>query len=155
MPVELFWEDFAPGQGFELGERTVTAEEIVAFAERWDPQPFHLDAEAAREGPFGALAASGWHSASLWMRLYVDAVLLRAASMGSPGLEELRWLAPVYAGDTVRARFTVEDVQPSSRRPDRGTVFFGGELVNQRDETVLRMRGRGYFSRREPSRAPG
>ena len=152
MPAaELYFEDFAPGQAFDLGEREVTAEAIVAFAREWDPQPFHVDEEAARDGPFGGLAASGWHSAALWMRLYVDALLLRAASMGSPGLEELRWLVPVRAGDTVRARFVVLDVQPSSKRPDRGTVFFQGELVNQRDEVVVRMRGRGYFARRELS----
>ena len=98
---ELTFEDFEPGRVFELGAREVTEEEIVAFAREWDPQPFHVDPEAAQESSFGGLIASGWHTGAMWMRLYVDSLLVGAASMGSPGIEELRWLAPVRPGDTL------------------------------------------------------
>lgn len=146
---DLFFEDFAPGQAYELGSRTVTEEEIVAFARQFDPQPFHLDPEAASESVFGGLIASGWHTGALWMRLYVDSLLGGAASMGSPGIEELRWLAPVRPGDTLAGRLTVLEVSPSSSRPDRGTVRIRGEMVNQDGVTVMAMTSRGHFGRRQ------
>src|SRR4051794_12307010 len=107
---------------FEFGPRTVGADEIVAFATQFDPQPFHVDEAAAAAGPFGGLVASGWHSAAIFMRMYVDAVLNDTASMGSPGVEELRWLVPVRPGDTLRGRATVLEATPSGSRADRGTV---------------------------------
>lgn len=143
-----YFEDFAPGQVYELGQRTMSRHEIVAFAAQYDPQPFHVDEAAAAASPFGGLIASGWHTAAVFMRLYVDAVLSTAASVGSPGIEDLRWRAPVRPGDTLSGRFTVLDVQPSSSRPDRGTVLFEGTMTNQDDVTVLTMRGRGYLARR-------
>ena len=145
---ELYFEDLAPGQVVELGSHTVTEEEIVAFARQWDPQPFHVDPEAARDSVFGGLIASGWHTGAMWMRLYVDSLLDGAASMGSPGIEELRWLAPVRPGDTLAGRLTVLDATPSERRPDRGTVRIRGEMVNQDGVTVLSMVSRGHFGRR-------
>ena len=145
---DLYFDDFAPGQVFELGTRTVSAEEIVRFARDWDPQPFHLDAEAARHSPFGGLIASGWHTGAMWMRLYVDAVLGRAASMGSPGVEELRWHAPVRPGDTLTARLTVLEATPSERHAGRGTVRSRAEMVNQDGVTVMAMVARGHFGRR-------
>jgi acyl dehydratase len=145
----LYFEDFTPGRAFQLGRHQMTRDEIVEFAQRFDPQPFHLDEEGGAASPFGGLIASGWHTASVFMRLYVDAVLSDAASMGSPGLSELRWRHPVRPGDVVTGEFAVEAVEPSSRRPDRGTVHFRGHLVNQEGETVLTMAGRGYFQRRE------
>ncbi len=151
------FEDFAPGQVFELGTHTMTAEEIVAFARQFDPQPFHVDPDAAARSPFGGLIASGWHTAAVFMRLYVDAVLVDSASMGSPGVEQLRWLHPVRPGDRLSGRFVVADVRPSGHRPDRGTVMFRGEVVNQDGDTVLTMTGRGYFGRRDvsPAAPPG
>lgn len=143
-----YWEDFEPGQVVELGSVTVTEDEIVAFARQFDPQSFHVDPEAARESVFGGLIASGWHTGAMWMRLYVDSLLDRAASMGSPGIEELRWLAPVRPGDTLAGRLTVLETTPSERRPDRGTVRIRGELVNQDGVTVLSMVSRGHFGRR-------
>jgi acyl dehydratase len=143
-----YFEDFQPGQVFDLGAHTMTRDEIVDFARQFDPQPFHVDEEAARHSAFGGLIASGWHTAAVFMRLYVDALLAEAASMGSPGITELRWLAPVRPGDTLTGRFHVESVQPSSRRPDRGTVFFRSEMVNADGVAVLSMSGRGYFARR-------
>lgn len=145
----LSFEDFEPGQTFDLGSFEMTAEDITDFARRFDPQPFHVDAEAAAKSVFGGLIASGWHTASVFMRLYVDAMLSDSLSMGSPGIEELRWREPVRPGDVLTGRFVVEKVQPSSRREDRGTVFFRGEMTNQRGEAVLTMSGRGYFGRRQ------
>jgi acyl dehydratase len=145
---EYSFEDFEPGQVFELGTHDVSEAEIVEFARQWDPQPFHVDPEAARESVFGGLIASGWHTGSLWMRMYVDSMLDGAASMGSPGIEELRWLAPVRPGDTLRGRLTVLDTTPSERRPDRGTVRIRGEMLNQDGVVVMTMTSRGHFGRR-------
>jgi acyl dehydratase len=143
-----YFEDFAAGQSFELGSHTVTRDEIVAFAHQFDPQPFHVDEQRARESPFGGLIASGWHSAAIFMRCYVDGLLLDSASLGSPGVEELRWLLPVRPGDTLRARGTVLAAQPSGRNPHRGTVTLAAELRNQDDQVVLSMTARGLFGRR-------
>jgi acyl dehydratase len=145
---ERYFEDFRAGDVLELGSVTVTEAEIVDFARRWDPQPFHVDPDAAKGSVFGGLIASGWHTGAMWMRLYVDAMLDTAASQGSPGVEELRWLAPVRPGDTLNGRLTVLDVAPSERRPDRGTVRIRGEMVNQDGVTVLAMTSRGHFGRR-------
>lgn len=147
MPT-LAFEDFQPGQVFRLGTHVMSESEIVDFAEQFDPQPFHTDVQAAAASPFGGLIASGWHTASVFMRLYVDAVLADSLSMGSPGIEQLRWLHPVRPGDQLTGSFIVESVQPSTRRSDRGTVMFRGEMSNQDDVPVLSMAGRGYFGRR-------
>jgi acyl dehydratase len=146
--VTRYFEDFTAGDVFELGARTVTRDEIVAFAREFDPQPFHLDESAAADGTFGGLVASGWHTAAIFMRLYVDAVLSDTVSMGSPGVEELRWLRPVRPGDTLRGRLTVLETTPSSRRPDRGTLRLGCELLAGDGKVVLAMVARGYFGRR-------
>lgn len=143
-----YWEDFEAGQVYELGARTVTRDEIVAFAREFDPQPFHLDEEAAARSPFGGLIASGWHTAALFMRMYVDELINDTVSMGSPGVEELRWLVPVRPGDELRGRVTILEAAPSSTRPDRGTIRARMELLNQRDEAVLTMVARGFLGRR-------
>jgi acyl dehydratase len=145
---ELYFEDFEPGQVLELGSRVVTEDEIVAFAREYDPQPFHVDPDAAAASVFGGLIASGWHTNAMWMRLYVDSLLGRAAAMGSPGVEELRWLAPVRPGDTLSGRLTVLEATPSERRPDRGTIRSRGEMVNQDGVVVMTMVARGHFGRR-------
>ncbi|HEY6016729.1 MAG TPA: MaoC family dehydratase [Gaiellaceae bacterium] len=143
-----YWEDFEAGQVYELGPHTVTAEEIVEFARQFDPQPFHLDEEAAARGPFGGLIASGWHTAALFMRMYVEELINETVSMGSPGVEELRWLVPVRPGDELRGRVTILEATPSSTRPDRGTIRARMEMLNQRDEVVLTMVARGFLGRR-------
>ena len=148
---DLFFEDFEPGAVFELGEKPVTEEEILAFAQEYDPQPFHVDKDAAAESAFGGLIASGWHTAAIFMRLYVDAVLSGAASQGSPGVEELRWLKPVRPGDILRARMVVLNAVPSERNPNRGTVYIRSEVENDRGETVMTMKARGLFTRRKVS----
>lgn len=144
----LHFEDFDEGQILALGSHVMTEEEIVSFARQFDPQPFHVDARAASGSAFGGLIASGWHTAAVFMRLYVDAVLADAASMGSPGIEQLRWLQPVRPGDELTGTFVVTSTRPSSKRTDRGTVFFRGEMINQDGQVVLSMQGRGFFGRR-------
>jgi acyl dehydratase len=144
------FEDFEPGQVYELGSTTVTEEEIVDFARRFDPQPFHLDAETAKDSDFGGLIASGWHTGAMWMRLYVDSLLGGGSGQGSSGIEELRWLAPVRPGDTLSGRLTVLETTPSERHPDRGTIRIRGEMMNQDGVTVMSMVSRGRFGRRSP-----
>lgn len=143
-----YFEDFAPGQVFELGSRGITREEIVEYAREWDPQSFHVDEAAAERSPYGGLIASGLHTLVIYMRLLVDGLLRDAAGHGSPGVDELRWLRPVRPGDTLSARATVLETRPSSRRPDRGTVLVACELSNQDGEVVLSMRVPELIGRR-------
>jgi acyl dehydratase len=143
-----YFEDFKVGDVCDGGPVTVSEAEIIEFASRYDPQPFHIDPDAARSGPFGGLIASGWHTAALFMGMFVRAELLDTASMGSPGVDELRWTAPVRPGDTLRTRSTITDVQPSAKHPNRGTVFSEHEVLNQDDVVVLRFTSRGHFARR-------
>ena len=143
-----YFEDFAEGDVIEIGSKTVSRDEIVAFAREFDPQPFHVDDEAGASSPFGGLIASGWHTTAMWMRLYVDAILLDSASLGSPGVEELRWLRPVRPGDTLTGRARVLWTKPSETDPRRGTVFSESTFENQDGEVVMRLRARGLFARR-------
>jgi acyl dehydratase len=149
MPEHTF-EDFEPGQVYELGSKVVSEDEIVAFARQFDPQPFHLDTEAAKDSVFGGLIASGWHTGAMWMRLYVDSLLGGASGQGSSGIEELRWLAPVRPGDTLSGRLIVLEATSSERHPGRGTIRIRGEMVNQDGVTVMSMISRGRFVRRSP-----
>jgi acyl dehydratase len=144
----LYFEDFSEGQVFELGEATLSEAEILEFARRYDPQPFHVDPAAARQSMYGGLIASGWQTSSVYMSLLVRGLLRDAASLGSAGIDELRWLKPVRPGDRLRARLTVTSLKPSSKHPDRGTVFNLGELFNQNGERVFFVRSSGMFARR-------
>jgi acyl dehydratase len=146
--VTRTFDDFAPGDRFDLGSTVVDEAEMLAFARRFDPQPFHVDPAGAVDTPFGGLIASGWFTASLFMRMYVDAVLADSTSLGSPGLSELRWLFPVRAGDELRGTLTVLETTPSQTRPGRGTVVLRGELLRGTDP-VVRMTFRGLFGRRQ------
>ena len=145
--VTLHFEDFTPGRVFELGTVEVSADEIIEFATRYDPQPFHVDPAAAADTIFGGIIASGWHTCSMCMRLLVDGLLSDSTSLGSPGMEQIRWLAPVRPGDRLTARSTVEDARPSSSKPDRGTVMLLTELQNEAGAVVMTMRGMGMYSR--------
>ena len=144
----LYFEDFKVGQIIPLGTRRVTAEEIVVFAQQFDPQPFHLDEAAGKRSIYGGLIASGWHTCAMAMRMACDTYILDSSSTGSPGFDELRWLKPVRAGDTIRAEFEVVEILPSRTRPDRGLVVADWRVYNQHDELLMTMRGKGGFLRR-------
>jgi acyl dehydratase len=144
---KIYLDDLQPGQTFALGRRSITGDEIRAFAEAWDPQPFHLDEEAARASIYGQLIASGWHTACIFMRLFADGLLNRAAAIGSPGLDELRWLKPVCAGDSLAAEVEILEVRPSRSRPDRGAARIRCIVRNQQGE-VLTMIATVMFLRR-------
>lgn len=145
---DRYFEDYVPGSVYEYGDVTVTEAEILEFAGRFDPQPMHVDPAAAAEGAYGGLIASGWHTTALMMRLYADHYLSRVASLGSPGIDELRWPAPVRPGDRLRLRVEVQDARPSRSRPDRGLVRTHTELRNQRGETVLSLTAMNLLRRR-------
>ena len=146
---DRYFEDYLPGAVYEYGYLTVTEAEILDFARRFDPQPIHIDPGFAAAGPFGGLIASGWHTASLMMRLFVDHYLSRVASLASPGIDELRWPAPVRPGDRLRLRTTIVEARPSRSRADRGLVRTKGELINQDDRTVLDLVAMNLLSLRE------
>ncbi|QOT77573.1 MaoC family dehydratase [Cupriavidus basilensis] len=144
----LYFEDFAVGSKRDLGSHLVTEEEILAFARQYDPQPFHIDKEAAQKSIYKNLISSGWMTCSIMMRLLVDNMTSKAASMGSPGVDEIRWLKPVYAGDTLSVSLVVLDARASSSKPDRGVVHTQWEATNQRGELVCTVKGMGMYGRR-------
>jgi acyl dehydratase len=151
-----YFEDFKPGEVIELGSRTITKEAIVAFATEFDPQVFHVDEEAAKRTIYGGLLASGWHTGSLLMRLLYEGLLKGTVSLGSPGIDELRWLRPVRPGDTLSARMTVTESIPSRSKPDRGIIRSVLEMRNQHGEVVLTLRGMSLLGRRPAAtRGPG
>jgi len=156
-----YFEDLASGTTVELGSHTFTREEIFDFARRYDPQPFHLDEMAAKESLFGALCASGWHTAAIWLRLVLDyrkreADLMayrgeRPARYGpSPGFEQLRWVKPVFVGDTIRFATRIKDKIESKSRPGVGLVVSENEGFNQHGEMVFSVIGKVFVERREP-----
>ena len=142
-------EDIQPGTTRQLGQYTVTRDEILAFARDWDPQPFHTDEETEA---FDGLIASGWHTTSIFMRLYVDAYLHDGAGRASPGVDELRWSTPVRPGDTLTASLTEERIMPSLSQRDRAIVAQDCELANQHGEAVLSMRLHTILLRRDADR---
>jgi acyl dehydratase len=145
---DWYFEDFHPGQEIDLGTRTVSEEEIIAFAREYDPQPFHTDRAAAAGSIYGGVIASGWHTCSMMMRMVVDNLMAKASSMGSPGLDKVRWLRPVRAGDTLHVRYLTQDVRASSSKPDRGVVWSKWVATNQHGEEVCTVEGMGMFARR-------
>ncbi|KQT12490.1 MaoC family dehydratase [Ramlibacter sp. Leaf400] len=151
MAIRWYWEDLQPGSVRDLGSITPTEDEIREFAAKFDPQPFHLDAEAGRASVFGGLCASGWHTCAMAMRLTVDNFLRESSSMGSPGLENLRWMKPVFPGDTLWLKHRITESRPLNSRPDLGLVRSVWEMSNQRGEQVLHMEGYGMFRRRTPA----
>jgi acyl dehydratase len=145
-----YFEDFPVGLTVDLGSHEFTAEDIIAFARQYDPQSMHTDPEQARSSIYGGLIASGWHTAVAYMRLLVDSVVGDSESLGSPGVENLRWLKPVRPGDTLRARFIVLEANESRSRPDRGIVRSRGEMLNEREEVVMQVEAVNFFGRRLP-----
>ena len=146
--IRWYWEDFPVGQVREFGAMAVTREAVLAFAAEFDPQPFHLDDAAAEAGLFGRLSASGWHTCAMAMRMMCDAYLLDSSSLGSPGIDSLRWTRPVHPGDTLGVRLTTLESRPMASRPNVGLMLSKWEVSNQRGELVLTMQGWGMFGRR-------
>ena len=146
---ERYFEDYLPGAVHEFGSITIEESEIIEFAQRFDPQPFHTDPEAAKQSAFGGLIASGWHTASLAMRLLVDHYVSSVASLGSPGVDELRWRKPVRPGDSLSIRVTVLESKLSRSKPDQGTIRSYVEVLNQHRENVMTWKGMGLVRCRE------
>ena len=136
---KYYFEDFNTDWTAEYGPRRVTREEIIGFAAQFDPQPMHLDEEAARNTMLGGLGASGWHSCCIMMKMIADGLLLDTASMGAPGIDEVKWLRPIRPGDILTVRGSVTSVRVSQSRPDRGFVSFLWEAFNDRDERVMTL----------------
>ncbi len=148
MSKRWYFEDFVVGQEIELGARTVSEEEIIAFAREFDPQTFHMDREAAAASIYGGVIASGWHTCSMMMRMVVDGLMCTASSMGSPGLDGVRWLKPLRAGDTLRVRYVTTQVKASNSKADRGVVWSKWIASNQHGEEICTIEGMGMFGRR-------
>jgi acyl dehydratase len=146
-----YFEDFRVGETTDLGRYTVTEAEILDFARQYDPQRIHTDPDFAQKGPFGALIASGWHTCAMFMRLLVDAMLMESSAIASPGVDGIRWIRPVRAGDALHATAEAIEVTPSRTRPDRGLVKHDCKVFNQQDELVMTLRTLALFSRRPQS----
>jgi len=140
-----YFEDFPAGEVLTYQGPTLTEEDIIEYASRYDPQPFHIDKKAASESIYGGLIASGWHTMSVTMRMLCDCYLLDSVSMGSPGVDAVRWLKPVRPGDTLSMRMTVTSARRSRSKPDRGLVFSDTEVLNQHGEAVMTFNGMGMF----------
>lgn len=149
----MYLEDFEAGQVFLSPGYTLTESAIIDFALKYDCQPFHLDVERAKASIYGGLIASGWQVGALAFRLFLSLNLVGESSLGSPGLDELRWLVPVRPGDTIRTRGTVVEVEPSRSKPDRGAVHFAWEVFNQRDQMVMTFKSVQLITRR-PAAGP-
>ena len=145
---ELYFDDFEPEQVFNSKGVTLSESQILDFALLYDPQPFHLDKEAAAEGPFNGLIASGFQTLALAFRIFYQANVINACSMGSPGLDELRWVRPVRPGDTLKVRATVKEKRPSRSKPDRGTMIMDYEVLNQLGEVVMTFTAIHILARR-------
>lgn len=144
-----YWEDFKVGETHQIGEKRIDRIEIIAFAKQFDPQPFHVDETAAKASVYGGLIASGWHTVALVMRMMCDSYMLDSASLGSPGIDNLKWLKPVRPGDTIRAQRTTLEARASASRPEMGLVKTRWEVFNQNGEQVMTMEGYGMFRRRD------
>ena len=150
-----YWEDFTVGRVIPLGSKSVTRDETLAFAAQFDPQPFHLDDAAAEASLFKRLSASGWHTCAMTMRLMCDGYLNDSAGLGSPGVDELRWLRPVYPGDTISAEMTVLETRVMKSKPHVGLVLSRWRVFNQEGEDVMTMQGWGMFAVRDPAPRDG
>jgi len=146
---DRYFEDYVPGDVHEFGSIVAEESEMIAFARRFDPQLFHTDPEVAEQSIFGGLIASGWYSAGLMMRLYVDHYLSHIASLSSPGVDELRWLKPLRPGDSISIRITVTDTKRSNSKPDRGIVHSYIEVLNQHSEIIMSMKATNFLACRE------
>jgi len=146
---QRYFEDYEVGETAEFGDHPVTEEEIVEFARKYDPQPFHVDPDAGARTIYGGLISSGWMTGSIMMRLLVDNFISPLSSMGSPGIDEVRWHKPVRPGDRLRVRTTILEKRRSESKPDRGVIRVRQEAVNQHGETVMSYTGMGMYKCRD------
>ncbi len=146
----MSWEDFKVGEAADIGRHTFSAEEIIAFGRQFDPQPFHTDPQAAGASAFGGLIASGWHVCAVGMRLLTESILGRTRNAGSPGIEKVRWLKPVRAGDTLAYRVVVAESRVSASKPGIGLIKHRWEAHNQQGELALTLEGWLLVARRDP-----
>ncbi len=144
------FEDYPVGAVFTGGPIVVTEQEILDFARSYDPQPMHVDKEAAERGPYGGLIASGWHTGAMMMQLLAKHFVPKPGNLASPGLDELRWLRPVRPGDRLSLRATVLSARASRSKPDQGVVTSLVELINQNGEAVLSLKPISLMRRRDP-----
>jgi acyl dehydratase len=151
MTQKIAYEDFQVGRVIEFGRYAVQREDVLRFAADFDPQRFHLDDAAGEDSLFGGLAASGWHTCAMLMRMVCDEYLVNSTSLGSPGIDHLKWLRPVHPGDTLRARVTVLQTRRMNSKPHIGLVLTKWEALNQHDEVVIQLEGWGMFGLRDPS----
>jgi acyl dehydratase len=148
-PVDnRYFEDYVEGSTYTYGSISLTEDEIIDYAMRFDPQPFHIDPEYAKNSQFGGIIASGWHTSGVCMRMFADHFLTHNASLASPGIDEIRWPAPVRPGDELRVRVTVGETRVSNSKPDRGLMTTYTELVNQNDVVVMAMKAKNFIARR-------
>jgi len=147
------WEDFIPGSVWEFGPRLVTRDEVVEFAAAFDPQPMHLDEAAAGASMLGSLAASGWHSCCLLMRMISDGFLNQSQFLGAPGVDEVRWLQPLRPGESIRVRATVLETRTSRSRPELGFVKFLFELLDSSGAVLMTLTVSPMFARRDAASA--
>jgi acyl dehydratase len=145
---ERYFEDYVAGSVHEFGDFTVTGADVVDFAKRFDPQYIHTDPDRAKNGPFKGLIASGWHSGAILCRLMVDHYISHVASLGSPGVDEMRWLHPVRPGDKLRIRTKITETRLSKSKPDRGLVSCEVEMINQNDQPVMTLKITNLLSKR-------
>jgi acyl dehydratase len=150
---KLYWEDFTPGRVFTNGPRRLPREEMIVFAAEFDPQPMHLDEDAARATMMAGLCASGWYACCILMRMSADGFVLDSSSMGAPGVDEVKWLAPIRPEDALTLRATVLDTRTSKSRPEMGFVRLGMELFNARDERVMTLTTSLMMGRRDAGSA--
>jgi acyl dehydratase len=150
MVLFQFFDDYVPGSRHEFGSYSVTEDEIVSFARRYDPQLFHIDKAAAKHHAFGGLVASGWHTCSMVMRMMTEHFIAPSASLGSPGVDEVRWLIPVRPDDTLSLRVSILNARLSKSKPDRGIVHSFIEGLNQTSETVISLKTTGLFLVKNP-----
>lgn len=143
-----YFEDFAVGDVYDLSTISASQDEIIAFAKQFDPQPFHTDPELAKDSAFGTLVASGWHTGGLLMRLLVEGILNESISMGSPGIDEVRWRQPVHPDELLHGRFTVLEANTSKSRPNMGIVRSLCELTNPAGDVVMSLKGIHFLGRR-------
>jgi acyl dehydratase len=150
VPIEdRYFEDYVPGAVYVYGSVTMTEEDILRFAREFDPQGIHTDQQAALQGPYQGLIASGWHTCAVMMRMYADHYISKVGSLASPGIDELRWVRPVRPGDSLSLRTTVRESRISRSKPDRGLVHTGIEVLNQHGDAVLTMTAVNFLLRRE------